>query len=182
MSITDQKQRKTYKGLSSEEVEQSRAQHGSNRLKEARQRSFLRHFFGNLNDPVIRILLAALCINLLFALRGGDWIETVGIGFSVLLATLISTISERGSEAAFKRLSEEWGKGTVRVWRDGVLCERPLEELVVGDTVLLGAGEQIPADCFLLRGSLRVDQSAMTGESKEVQKNFFKNGGLPWND
>ncbi len=170
MNITDQKQRAKIKGLTSEEAARSRKEHGSNRLQKAKQKGFLRHFFGNLNDPVIRILLVALCVNLFFALRGGDWIETAGIGISVFLATLISTLSERGSEAAFKKLSEEFGKGSVRVWRDGALCEIPLEELVVGDRILVSAGEQAPADCFMTEGALRVDQSSMTGENREILK------------
>ena len=96
--------------------------------------------------------------------------ETVGIGVSVFLATLISTLSERGSEAAFRRLSEECDRASVRVRRDGRIVEVPMEELVVGDVVLLGAGEQIPADGYVIVGSLGVDQSSMTGENIEIKK------------
>ena len=170
MTRTDHQQKTKAGGLTSEEVLRSREANGSNRLSETARKSFLRHFFGNLNDPVIRILLIALGINLCFVFRGGDPIETLGIGISVTLATLISTLSERGSEAAFRRLSEEWGKGSVRVWRDGVLRELPLEELVVGDRILVAAGEQIPADGRMIAGSIRVDQSSMTGENREILK------------
>lgn len=161
---------KLSKGLSEEEVAISRAEHGENRMSEQKQKSFLRHFFGNLGDPIIRILLCALGVNLFFVFRGGDVVETVGIAVSVFLATLISTLSERGSEAAFRRLSEECAKATARVWRVGVLRECPIEELVVGDRVLVSAGEQIPADGFVLSGELRVDQSSMTGENREISK------------
>ena len=161
---------KLSKGLSEEDVAISRAEHGENRMSEQKQKSFLRHFFGNLGDPIIRILLCALGVNLFFVFRGGDIVETVGIAVSVFLATLISTLSERGSEAAFRRLSEECAKATARVWRGGVLRELPIEELVVGDRVLVSAGEQIPADGFVLSGELRVDQSSMTGENREISK------------
>ena len=171
MTQTDHQRKATAKGLTGEEVLRSREANGSNRLSEPAKKGFFRHFLGNLNDPVIRILLIALGINLCFVFRGGDWIETLGIGMSVTLATLISTLSERGSEAAFRRLSEEWGKGSVRVWRDGSLRELPIEELVVGDRILLSAGEQIPADGRMTEGSLRVDQSSMTGENREILKN-----------
>ena len=158
------------KGLSEEEAAKARAAFGENRMTKQTQKSFLRHFFSNLGDPIIRILLCALAVNLFFVFRGGDVIETVGIAISVFLATLISTLSERGSEAAFRRLSEECSKGLFRVWRNGILREIPMEEIVVGDLVLLSAGEQIPADGFVLRGELFVDQSSMTGESREIRK------------
>ncbi len=158
------------RGLTEREVAFSRAEHGENRMSVQPQKSFLRHFFGNLGDPIIRILLCALGVNLIFVFRGGDLVETIGIAISIFLATLISTLSERGSEAAFRRLSEECAKATARVWRDGVLRELPIEELVVGDRVLVSAGEQIPADGFVLSGELRVDQSSMTGENREIPK------------
>ena len=161
------------------EVESSRREHGSNQLSVKRRKSFFRQFIGNLGDPVIRILLGALVLNILFSLTGdgADWFETGGIALAVLLATLISTLSEYGSEAAFARLSEECAKVSCRVRRRtpggdtaGTVCEIPLADAVVGDMVVLGAGEMIPADGILLSGELRVDQSAMTGESREVEK------------
>ena len=158
------------KGLTTEQANASRNQYGSNRLSDRKTKSFLAHFFGNLKDPVIRVLLCALGVNLFFVFRGGDVLETVGIAISVFLATLISTLSERGSEAAFRRLSEECAKTEIRVFRDGQLCVLSSEELVVGDLLRVGAGEQIPADCKLVSGCLRVDQSSLTGESREIQK------------
>ncbi len=170
--------------LSPEEVRRSREAHGSNQLSVKRKKSFFRQFLGNLGDPVIRILLGALGINLLFSLtgEGADWFETGGIALAVLLATLISTLSEYGSEAAFARLSEECAKVSCRVRRlaEGsalaVVCEIPLAEVVTGDIVVLGAGEMIPADGVLLSGELQVDQSAMTGESREVEKLPLREG------
>ncbi len=162
--------RRKGRGLSSEEVTASRAKYGENQLSRAASRSFLRHFFSNLGDPVIRILLCALAVNLIFVFRGGDWVESVGIAVSVFLATLISTLSERGSEAAFRRLSEECDRSEFRVFRDGRLCQVPISEIVVGDTLLVSAGEQIPADGWILEGCIGVDQSAMTGENREAEK------------
>ena len=170
--------------LSPEEVEASRREHGSNRLSVKRKKSFFRQFLGNLGDPVIRILLGALVINLLFSLtgEGADWFETGGIALAVFLATLISTLSEYGSEAAFSRLSEECAKVSCRVKRRGTgggpatICEIPLADVVAGDVVVLGAGEMIPADGILLTGALQADQSAMTGESREVEKKPLRDG------
>ncbi len=162
-------EKNTY-GLTSAEAEASRKRNGSNTLEKKKSKGFFRTFFENLGDPVIRILLGALIINLFFVFRGGDIIETVGIGISVFLATLISTLSERGSEAAFRKLEEECSMGQFRVWRDGILCELPIDELVVGDVLNIGAGEQIPADSFVISGSIKVDQSMLTGESREIEK------------
>ncbi len=158
------------RGLSADEVLRSREEHGANVLSQSKKRGFLAHFFSNLGDPVIRILLGALAVNLFFVFRGGDVVETVGIAISVFLATLISTVSERGSEAAFSRLSELCGQNTFRVRRDGIVREVAIDELVVGDVILIGAGEQIPADAYVISGLLTVDQSSMTGENREVEK------------
>ncbi len=164
-------------GLTLKEVENSRKQHGSNLLTVRPGRSFWRQFLSNLGDPIIRILLGALVLNLLFAFQGGtDWVETVGIALAVFLATLISTLSEYGSEKAFARLSEVSDQISCRVLRrddptsSACPCQIPISDIVVGDAILLEAGDMIPADGFLINGQLRVDQSAMTGESREIEK------------
>lgn len=156
--------------LTDKEVEQSAGQYGRNYLTRQKQKSFLSAFFGNLNDPVIRILLGALIVNIIFAFRSGDWIETAGIGIAVFLATFISTLSERTSQRAFEKLDSEADKTVCRVRRAGGIRELPIYDLVVGDIIILTSGEFIPADCRLIKGRLTVDQSAMTGESVEAEK------------
>ncbi len=156
-------------GLTDEEVAASRARHGSNIISQKRRAGFWRHFLANLGDPVIKVLLLALGVNLIFIFRSHDWFETAGIAISVLLATMISTVSEYGSEAAFTRLCELCGVARCRV-RRGEIVEIDTTEVVVGDLVLLSAGERVPADGVLLSGMLSVDQAALTGESGEVQK------------
>lgn len=158
------------RGLTLEQVRGSREQYGENVLKRQKRRSFLRQFCSNLGDPVIRILLGALAVKLIFLFRQSDPMETVGIAFAILLATVISTLSEYGSAKAFERLSEDGARDLCRVRRDGVILQVLVREIVVGDVVLLDAGERIPADGFLITGELRVDQSAMTGESREIVK------------
>ena len=159
-----------YAGLTSAQAEASRKKNGDNRLSERKTHGFWWHFFANLNDPVIRILLAALALNLLLAFREADWAQTLGIAASVLLATSVSTASQMGSEAAFARLRAESERARCRVLRDGSVCELSVDAVVVGDIVLLGAGEHIPADGVLIGGMLTLDQSAMTGESREIVK------------
>ena len=157
-------------GLSEEQVRAAREAHGKNVLSQKKRKGFIRQFAGNLGDPIIKVLLCALGIHILLMFRQADWLETVGIAVSVFLATLISTLSEYGSEAAFARLSESCRMGECRVRRGGRVCSIGADEIVVGDVVLLQAGDMIPADGRLLTGSLAVDQASMTGESAAVQK------------
>ena len=167
------------RGLTAEEAEQSRREHGINVLTPQKRRSFARRFLANLGDPVIKILLCALAVNLIFMFRRADWFETAGIAVSVFLATFISTLSEYGSEAAFTRLNEESERVCYRVRRDGAICQIPIEDIVVGDLVLIGAGEKLPADGILRAGHIDVDQAAMTGENREIRKEPPADGGEP---
>lgn len=165
-------------GLTDAQVRESRARHGENRLSRRRGKSFWRQFLSNLNDPIIRILICTLAVNLILMFRQSDWVETAGIAAAVFLATFISTLSERSSEKAFARLSEQSAETVCRVRRSGTACQIPMTELVVGDIVLLSAGDLIPADGLLLRGRLLADQSAMTGESREIGKQPSTNPGM----
>jgi len=157
-------------GLSRAEVEKSRREHGRNLLSPTKKKSFMRKFFENLGDPVVKILIGALIINVIFMFKRANWVETAGIAVSILLATFISTLSEHGSEGAFDRLCREVGQTNCRVIREGELVEIDIGDVVVGDLLSVGAGEQISADGILVSGELRTDQSAMTGESKEIKK------------
>ena len=158
------------RGLTSKEVEKSRAAHGSNRLSARPVRGFWSRFLESFGDPIIKILLISLALNLLFLFRGADWYETAGIALAVFLATFVSALSEYGSESAFEKLREDASRTVCRVVREGKTLVIPTEELVVGDMVRIAAGEKVPADGVIVRGSLKVDQSALNGESKEVQK------------
>ncbi|MBE6702392.1 MAG: calcium-translocating P-type ATPase, PMCA-type [Ruminococcaceae bacterium] len=171
-----EEERKAYQGLSESEVEASRRAHGKNTLRRAGKKSFWRVFFSNLGDPVIKVLLVALGLHLLLLFYNRDWLETVGIAVSVFLATFISTMSEYGSETAFQRLNDACGTDRCRVRRAGATVEIDVADVVVGDIVLLGAGEKIPADGVLLGGHLTVDQSPLTGESREAEKHPYRRG------
>ncbi len=156
--------------LTKEEVEASRRENGENILTRQKQKSFIGRFFSNLNDPVIRILLVALGINTVFAMRGGGWLETVGIAVAVFLAAFISTLSEHSSQAAFSKLELDADRVPVRVRRAEGVVELAISEIVVGDVMILSSGDILPADGVMLSGHLTVDQAAMTGESAEVEK------------
>ena len=157
------------RGLGEAEVAASREKYGANVLVTRKRRSFFRELLGNFGDPIIRVLLIALAVNVIVLFREINWFETGGILLAVFLSTLVSTVSEWGSARAFERLRE--GSGTLcRVRRAGQTVEIPAEELVVGDVMLLGAGEMVQADARLLSGEIAVDQSALNGEGAEVTK------------
>ncbi len=157
-------------GLEKTEVERSRAKNGNNLFTKQKRKSFLRKYTESFSDPIIRILLVALAVNVFFAIQTGDILETVGVALAVFLSTFVSTLSEYGSETAFLRLQAEAEKLTCRVKRGGTLTEIPIGEVVAGDLVLLEAGEKIPADGILVSGFLGVDESTLNGESKEAKK------------
>ena len=91
-------------GLSDNEVIKSRKKYGSNALTEVKKKTFFKLFLESLGDPIIKILLIALAIKVVFLFKDFDWFETLGILIAVFLASFISTISEYGSEETFKRL------------------------------------------------------------------------------
>lgn len=158
-------------GLSSQEVLASSRLHGKNVLPQPPRQSFLSKLWENLQDPMIRILLVALLINVAFVYTGhSDWVETVGIFVAIVLAVLVSTWSEYSNENAFQRLQAEASRTTCKVWRDGKPQSLPIEEIVVGDVVILEAGDKVPADGIVLEGRLEVDQAALNGESEPVEK------------
>ena len=164
-------------GLTPEQVLASRRRYGANVLTRRKRKGFFRQFLANFGDPIIKILLAALAVNLIFLFRTSDWTESVGIAAAVLIATLVSTLSQYGSESAFLELQKASANALCRVKRADGIREIPVSELVVGDLVLLEAGEKIPADGVLLSGKLSVDQSALNGESAETEKIPVFSGG-----
>lgn len=167
-------------GLSNEEVELSRRKYGANLFTRQKRKGFLKKYIESFGDPIIRILLAALIVNVLLLFQTHDLYETLGIACAVFLSTFVSTLSEYGSESAFLRLQREAENLRCRVKRDGMIVEIPIGEIVVGDLVLLEAGEKIPADGILIFGSLDVDQSAINGESTEAKKRPDKKREEKW--
>jgi calcium-translocating P-type ATPase len=158
------------RGLTDSEVRKSRNKYGENRISRKKKKGFLLSFLESFGDPMIKILLIALVINVIFLMHQSSWFETIGIAIAILLATFVSTLSEYGSESAFEKLQEEAACIECKVQRAKGLKQIPIQEIVVGDIVLLQAGDRIPADGVMIYGSLEVNQSSLNGESKEVSK------------
>ena len=161
---------KQYKGLDNEAVALSRKEHGSNRLKGRKKASFFQKLLSNFSDPIVRILLVALGINVLFTLQNMNLFECLGIVLAISVSALVSTLSEFGSENAFEKMLAAGDKQTACVFRNSSLVSLPIDDIVVGDILLLGAGEAVPADGRLIEGTVSVDQSALNGESRESKK------------
>lgn len=157
-------------GLNNEEVELNRKLYGTNSITKVKTKGFFKLLLESLGDPIIKILLIALAIKVVFLFQDSNYFETLGILIAIFLASFISTISEYGSEAAFRRLQEESAKIAVKVLREGKIKEIPIDDVVKNDIIILQSGDRIPADGYLLKGELRVDESSLNGETKEARK------------
>ena len=168
----------SYKGLTKEEVIENRKKYGSNEIEIRKKNKFLSLLIESFGDPIIKILLIALAVKIVFLFQDFDYYETIGIFIAVFLATFISTISEYGSEKAFEKLGQEAAEIKTKVIRDGKISLINLSEIVVSDIVVLEAGDKIPADGIILEGSIDVDESTINGESKESKKNPYIKGEI----
>ena len=159
-------------GLNNEEVKNNRKKYGSNNISGKNKNTFFNLFIETLGDPIIKILLIALAIKTIFLFQDFDYFETIGIVLAVLVASLISAVSEYGSNKAFKRMQEESSKINVRVRRNSNITEVPIDEIVVSDIIILSSGDRVAADGIIVKGKLSVDESSLNGEAKEVYKEF----------
>lgn len=157
-------------GLSNEEVVKSREKYGSNEVNVKNKNTFLRLLIESLGDPMIRILLIVLVIKLVFIFADESWFETLGIFIAIFFATLISTLSEYGSNKAFNRLFKENNIKECKVKRDNNLKIIKISEVVVGDIIYLNGGDYVPADGVLVDGEISLDEASISGESKDIQK------------
>ena len=157
-------------GLKSDEVKKNRELYGSNTLEQGQKNTFLTLLLESLGDPIIKILLVVLGVKTIFLFQSFDWFETLGIVIAILLASIISTISEYGSEKSFEHLLEESSKIKCRVIRDGNLREVDIDDVVKNDVVVLGSGDKVCADGIIKEGNITIDESSFTGEKIDVIK------------
>ena len=162
-------------GLNNEEVKESRKKYGTNSITGKNKTTFLSLFIETLGDPIIKILLIALAIKTIFLFKDFDYFETIGIVIAILVASVISALSEYGSNKAFERMQEESSKINVRVIRNGNITSIPIDDIVKGDIIILSSGDRVPADAILIKGKLSVDESSINGETKEAKKESTSN-------
>ena len=157
-------------GLTCDEVIKNRKKYGNNSLTKKNTDTFFKLLLETLSDPIIKILLIALGIKTIFLIKDFDWYETVGIVIAIMVASLISSISEYGSMRAFNKLTEETSLIKVRTKRDNKVIEIPINDVVYNDIILLGEGDKVPADGIIVSGTIAVDESMLNGEAKEKYK------------
>lgn len=163
-------------GLNDEEVLESRQKFGDNKIIEAEPETFLDKFKDAFGDPMIKLLLAIACIMAIMAfLDYAEWGELIGIVISVLLVTGISAKTEMSSDNEYRKLKDGTKKELCKVYRNGKIVEIEVDDVVVGDRIIIQSGDKIPADGVLCSGAIAVDNSALNGESEECKKYAIPN-------
>ena len=162
------------KGLTSQQVEENRLKYGSNVLTPPEKESLWKQFLEKFEDPIIRILLLAWVLSMIISsvhCWGPEqegfaaFLEPLGIFFAIMLASTIGFFFEVKAARAFEVLNAVNDDIMVTVIRDGKVQEVSRKEIVVGDVVMLGTGDEVPADGVLLEAhSLQINESTLTGE------------------
>ena len=158
------------RGLSPNEVAESRRQHGDNVITPPKDDSVWKLLADKFRDPIIRILLLAAVLSLAIGFVHKDFTESIGIICAIILATCVGFWFEWDAMRRFRRLNQVNDDIPVKVMRDGAMHEVPRRDVVVGDVVYIESGETIPADGELVEAvSLKINESTLTGEP-EVDK------------
>lgn len=178
------KKEKLMSGLSGREVDESRAKYGTNELAKKETESFWSMFVNAFDDIWIKVLCAALVLKVLLAVLGifipalsggSDAMEIISIVLAIALATGFSTLSEYRNTSRSEALQEEYSKTFAKVIRDGKLVNVLTSEIVRGDTILIQAGDKVPADGLIFEGKIKVSQAALNGESRDEDKSAVSN-------
>jgi Ca2+-transporting ATPase len=159
-------------GLLSSQVALFRTRFGTNAMTPPVREPIWKQYLKNFDNPIIRILIIAVVISAIVAIiQGGGFLETAGIISAILLATGISFFNEYRSSREFDILNAHRDEMAIKVIREGSPSSIPSRDIVVGDLILIEAGDAVPADGWISSSdALFTDDSAFTGESEPVQK------------
>lgn len=166
-------QKHHYKGLSTRQIEESRRLYGTNILTSHKKKTLWKEYVEKLNDPLIIILFIAgafsigiscyeiLSLNKVFSV----FFEPIGIFVAIFLATGLSFYFEHKANKEFNILNSVNDEESVEVIRNNYVTLIPRKDVVVGDIIVLKAGDEVPADAEILNSiSLNIDESTLTGE------------------
>ncbi len=160
-----------FNGLSDKEVEQSRQQYGSNAIPDSEPATFWEEFKETFGDPMIKILLAIAALMIVMFFFGyAEIYEPLGTIIAVFIVAFVSAKTGVASDTKYRELKDNTEKDKCKVHRNGVVTVIEVDDVVVGDKVLLQSGDKIPADGILIDGALKVDNSALNGEAEECKK------------
>jgi calcium-translocating P-type ATPase len=160
-----------YTGLTDHEVEESRKKHGSNLIPESEPTTFWDEFKETFSDPMIKILLLIAAIMIVMFFFGyAEIYEPIGTIVAVIIVATVSAKTGVASDTAYRKLKDSTKKDTCKVYRNGLVSVIEIDDVVVGDKVLLQSGDKVPADGILIDGDLRVNNSALNGEAEECKK------------
>lgn len=166
-----------FNGLTDKEVEQSRQQNGSNVIPDSEPTTFWQEFKETFSDPMIRILLAIAALMIVMFFFGyAEIYEPLGTIVAVIIVAFVSAKTGVASDTKYRELKDNTEKEKCKVHRNGVITIIEVDDVVVGDKVLLQSGDKVPADGILVDGSLRVDNSALNGEAEECKKTAAEEG------
>ncbi|MCM0236672.1 calcium-translocating P-type ATPase, PMCA-type [Bacteroides fragilis] len=175
-------EQKHFVGLTEQEILESRSKYGENLLTPPKETPWWKLYLEKFGDPIIIILLVATAISLVFGIIHGDFTESIGIIFAVLIATGVGFWQEYDAKKKFDAMKSDKDYEHVKVRRNGTVLEITKDQLVVGDIVILAAGDEIPADIELFEAiEMKVSEASMTGESVAVSKypcQGFKGSGF----
>ncbi len=166
-----------FNGLTDKEVEDSRRQYGSNEIPDSEPTTFWQEFKETFGDPMIKILLAiAVLMIVMFFFGYAEIYEPLGTIVAVLIVAFVSAKTGVASDTKYRELKDNTKKDQCKVHRNGLVTVIDVDDVVVGDKILLQSGDKIPADGVLVSGSLRVDNSALNGEAEECKKRAADEG------
>ena len=158
-------------GLTESEASTRLIENGRNKLAAAKKKSIVRRFLEQLADPMIIILIVAAVVSgVLAVVEDEGFVDVIIIMAVVIINAVLGVLQESKAEKAIEAL-QEMSAATSKVLRDGKVIHVPSEELVVGDIIVLEAGDAVPADGRILESaSLKIEEAALTGESLPVTK------------
>lgn len=174
--VTDEvlkKVKSSANGLSQTEAEARLNENGPNMLKKAKKKSLFMKIIDQLRNVLILLLLMACVASIIVAILEKNSSELINAGLIlviIILNTTIGIVQENKAESAMESL-QDMTKPYAKVYRDGKLVKVKTEELVLGDIVVLEAGDIVPADLRLIDvASLKIQDAAITGESMPQEK------------
>jgi len=163
-------------GIPTQSAPTRRTLYGSNSLPTAPRKSWIQLFIDTFDDETLKILIAAAVVSLAVGIYddpSGGYVEGCAILAAVLIVSIVTACNDYQKETQFRALAKANDDVNVLVIRDGKTQQINVVEIVLGDILLIEAGDAIPCDGVLIKAdSLEIDESALTGEPIDIEKDL----------